>query len=64
LASKPGTLSQFERLPDDLLLNVLGYAMVRWRGWKTRGGSVRGVNRKWRALHDGACTCVSVLRTA
>jgi len=34
-------------LPDELLLRVLEHAMV---------GRRAGVSRRWRALHDGACT--------
>ena len=53
-SSSTSALSPCERLPDDLLLRVLKHVMLGWRGLMWRG-PVRGVNRKWRALHDGAC---------
>ena len=49
----------WEELPEELLLRVLGHVMlqggVMWRG------AVRGVSRRWRALHDGACQDLLVL---
>ena len=59
-SSSTSALSPCERLPDDLLLRVLEHVMLGWRGLMWRG-PVRGVNRKWRALHDGACTSLDVL---
>jgi len=55
-SSSTNTLSQCERLPDELLLRVLGHVMLGWGGHKRWRGAVRGVSRRWRALHDGACT--------
>jgi hypothetical protein len=49
-------LSPCERLPDDLLLRVLEHVMLRLDGLKSWSGAVRGVNRRWRAVHDAACT--------
>ena len=43
-------------LPDELLLRVLEHAMAGRYGPKRWRGAVRGVSRRWRALHDGACT--------
>ena len=43
-------------LPDELLLRVLEHAMAGRDGLKSWSGVVRGVSRRWRALHDGACT--------
>ena len=59
-SSSMNTLSQCERLPDELLLRVLKHVMVGWDGRKRWCGALRGVSRRWRALHDGACTCLSV----
>ena len=42
-------------LPDELLLRVLEHVMLG-RDRKEWRGAVRGVSRRWRALHDGACT--------
>jgi len=42
-------------LPDELLLRVLEHAMWQY-GLKWWRGALRGVSRRWRALHDGACT--------
>jgi hypothetical protein len=57
------TLSPCERLPDDLLLRVLEH-MLRRDGagvaLKSWCGAVRRVNRRWRAVHDAACTSVRV----
>jgi hypothetical protein len=45
----------WEELPEELLRRVLEHVML-WR-WKRRwcGGVVRGVSRRWRAVHDAAC---------
>ena len=42
-------------LPDELLRRALELVMLR-DGEKQWSGAVRGVSRRWRALHDGACT--------
>jgi len=42
-------------LPDELLRRALELVML-WDGEKRWRGAVRGVSRRWRALHDGACT--------
>jgi hypothetical protein len=47
-------------LPDELLLRVLEHVMLGRRGEKQWRGGVRGVSRTWRALHDGACTRLSL----
>jgi hypothetical protein len=47
-------------LPDELLLRVLEHVMLRWDGEKRWRGGVRRVSRTWRALHDGACTILSL----
>jgi hypothetical protein len=47
-------------LPDELLLRVLEHVMLRWDGEKEWRGGVRRVSRTWRALHDGACTRLSL----
>ena len=64
-SSSTGALSQCERLPDELLLRVLGHAMLRWHTYagslKSWCWAVRGVSRRWRALHDGACQSLRVL---
>ena len=57
-SSSTDTLSQCERLPDELLLRVPEHVMVV-RGQKRWRGAVRGLSRRWRALHDGACTELS-----
>jgi len=66
-SSSTSTLSQCERLPDELLLRVLGHVMLEYEGkwWRD---DVLGVSRRWRALHDGACDtcalpCTTVLQT-
>ena len=43
-------------LLDELLLRVLGRAMLDDDGLKRWCGAVRGVSRRRRALHDAACT--------
>jgi len=53
------TLAQCERLPDGLLLRVLGHVLLRF-GHKRWRGAVRGVSRRWRDLHDGACAWLHV----
>ena len=55
-ASSTGALSPCERLPDDLLLRVLEHAMLSRDGLKCWRGVLRGSTRRWRAVHDGACT--------
>jgi len=47
-------------LLDEPLLRILELAMGRRGGQKEWRGSVRGVSRRWRALHDGACTRLDV----
>jgi len=59
-SSSTSALSPCERLPDDLLLRVLEHVMLWLYGQKKWRGPLRGVNRKWRALHDGSCTKLSV----
>ena len=54
-SSSADTLSYWERLPDELLLRVIEYVMRR-DGRRRWCGSLRGVGRRWRALHDVACT--------
>ena len=58
-SSSTDTLSQCERLPDELLLRVPEHVMVV-RGQKRWRGAVRGVSQRWRALHDGTCTMLQV----
>ena len=55
MASSEGMLSPCERLPKDLLRRVLQRVM-RWGKQKNWCHALRGVNRKWRALHDVTCT--------
>jgi len=64
-SSSTGTLSPWERLPDELLLRVLEHVMLRSRGVRVNQwcGAVRGVSRQWRALHDAACTWLRVLNS-
>ena len=50
----------WEELPEELLLRVLERVML-WGGRKRWRGAVRGVSRRWRALHDGACQRLLVL---
>jgi hypothetical protein len=50
---------QWEELPDELLLRVLGHAMRQY-GLKSWLGTVRGASRRWRALHDEGCTKLRV----
>ena len=54
-SSSTSTLSQCERLPDEVLLRVLGHATVGEDGLKRWCGSVRGASRLWRTVHDAAC---------
>ena len=57
-SSTTSTLSQCERLPDEVLLRVLEHGMIEsYPGWKNGLRAVRGVSRRWRAVHDAACTC-------
>jgi len=44
-SSSTSPLSPCERLPDDLLLRVLGHVMLAY-GWKRWSGAARGANRK------------------
>ena len=48
-------LSPWERLPDEILMQVLGHVMLRWDGRKSWCGALRGVSRQWRAVHDAGC---------
>jgi hypothetical protein len=49
----------WEELPEELLRRVLGHVMLR--RWKRRWcGAVRGVSRRWRAVHDAACQWLRV----
>ena len=51
---------EWGRLPDELLLRVLERVM-RKDGQKKRWcGNLRGVSRRWRALHDGTCQQLQV----
>ena len=62
-SSSTGTLPEevmWEELPEELLLQVLGHVMMRWSGLKWGHRAVRGVSRRWRAVHDGACTLLRV----
>jgi F-box/leucine-rich repeat protein 14 len=48
----------WEELPEELLRRVLEHVMLR--RWKRRWcGAVRGVSRRWRAVHDAACQWLS-----
>jgi hypothetical protein len=49
----------WEELPDELLLQVLEHVMLR-QGERKWRGAVRGVSRRWRAVHDTACQMLSV----
>ena len=56
-SSSTSTLSDevtWEELPEELLRRVLGQVMqeYKWKGWR---GAVRGVSRRWRAVHDAVC---------
>jgi len=53
------TLSPCERLPDEVLLPLLELVMLRF-GQKRWCGSLRGVSRQWRAVHDGTCESLHV----
>jgi hypothetical protein len=54
--STPSDGAQWERLPDELLMRVLGHVKPCWDGRKWLWcGAVRGVSRQWRAVHDAAC---------
>jgi len=59
-SSSTSPLSPCERLPDDLLLRVLKHVMLGRDGRKSWSGDVRGFNRRWRAIHDAACTELDV----
>jgi hypothetical protein len=59
-SSSTGTLpeeeEQWKRLPEELLTKVLDTL-----GWAPRElGAVRGVCRRWRAVHDAACETLRV----
>ena len=58
--SSTSTLSPCKRLPDDLLLRVLGHVMLGRGEPKSWRGAARGVHRKWGALHDGVCARLRV----
>ena len=50
----------WEELPEKLLRQVLEHVMVRygemgWYGEKGWCSPLRGVSRRWRAVHDGVC---------
>jgi hypothetical protein len=49
----------WEELPEKLLLRVLEHVML-WHERKRWRGAVRGVSRRWRAVHDGACQYLRV----
>ena len=56
-------LSPCEELPDDLLRRVLEVVMLRSDGQRQRcwwSGTVRGLSRRWRAIHDGVCQTLCV----
>ena len=56
-SSSTSMLSPCERLPDEVLLRVLEHVMMdESPGWKNGLRAVRGVSRRWRAVHDAACT--------
>ena len=59
MAEEAAAAHSMTALPDELLLRVLGHVMLRW-GRKKWCGAVRGVSRRWRALHDGTCTYLRV----
>ena len=61
-SSSTGTLSPWERLPDELLLRVLEHVMMDPEDGELEWcGAVRGVSPRWRAIHDAACTWLRVL---
>jgi hypothetical protein len=61
-SSSTSTLSPWERLPDEILLQVLGHVMLRgFEGLKRGCGALRGVSRQWRAVHDAGCQRLFVL---
>ena len=47
-------------LPAELLLRVLARAMLDDDGLKRWWGAVRGLSRRWRALHDANCKYLHV----
>ena len=57
----------WEELPEELLLRVLGHVMQE-NGFMHENGdgrnrwcrAVRGVSRRWRAVHDGVCQWLRV----
>ena len=60
-AAEHNTTSGSATLPDELLQRVLERVMMREDGdRKALGGPVRRVSRQWRAVHDAACTWLSV----
>ena len=59
-SSSTDTLSSCERLPDEILMQVLEHVML-WNGLKKWCGAVRRVSRRWRALHDAACQWLRLL---
>jgi hypothetical protein len=46
-------------LPEELLVRVLEHVML-WHERKRWRGAVRGVSRRWRAVHDAACQWLRV----
>ena len=54
-SSSTSTLSPWERLPDEMLIRVLEHVMLRRYGREYWCGTLRGVSRQWRALHDAYC---------
>ena len=60
-SSSTGTLSPWERLPDELLLRVLEHVMMDPEDGELEWcGPVRGVSPRWRAIHDATCTWLRV----
>ena len=55
------SMSPCERLPNELLLRVLGRVMLRWDEHTRWSGTLRRVSPQWRAVHDGACTRLHML---
>jgi hypothetical protein len=57
LGTQPET-AQWGQLPKELLLKVLDHLAV---GWEPRSSNaVRGVCRRWRAVHDASCKTVRI----
>jgi hypothetical protein len=45
----------WEELPEELLRRVLRHVILGWGRRKRWCGAMRGVSRRWRAVHDAAC---------